>query len=92
MPAPPLGEGLHVVALSVADKAGNGTSLTWRFTTDTGAPVVTDAAPRNTLVATATPLITATYQDSTNGTGIDLSRVSILVDGAEPSRRTRRSP
>ena len=81
--AAPLAEGLHLVALTVADKAGNAASRSWRFTTDAGLPVVTASAPKDVLIANATPVVTASYQDPANGSGIDVAAVRLTLDGTD---------
>lgn len=83
-PAAALPQGLHVMTLTVADKAGNTAAATWRFTIDSGAPVVEGQAPKDTLVTSATPRITAAYKDSGElGTGIDPARIRLYVDNID---------
>lgn len=85
-PGNTLPQGLHVLVLSVADKAGNTASATWRFTLDSGLPVVSEQQPKNTLISAAQPSIAATFQDggeTGTASGIDLPSVRLFVDEAD---------
>jgi hypothetical protein len=80
-PATALEQGVHVLTLTVGDKAGNSSSTTWRFTLDSGLPVISQQLPKDALVASATPRISAAYQDTgERGTGIDAAKVRLYVD------------
>jgi hypothetical protein len=85
-PASPLPQGLHVLVLTVVDRAGNATATSWRFTIDTGLPQISAQAPADILVTSAQPEISASYQDSgasDSATGIDPAKVRLLVDGID---------
>jgi hypothetical protein len=83
-PATALEQGVHVLTLTVGDKAGNSSTTTWRFTLDSGLPVISQQLPKDALVASATPRISAAYQDTgERGTGIDTAKVRLAIDGVD---------
>jgi hypothetical protein len=73
-----LKSGRHVVALSVADVAGNKADLSWEFSVEETPPVITDVAPTGT-INDDMPVLSAKYSDS--GTGVDVSSVALSLDG-----------
>jgi len=81
-PPAAMAQGTHTVLLSIADKSGNPASATWTFTVDTIAPAILSQAPNNTISASPNVVIAAEYAD-TDGTGVDISRVQMAVDGAD---------
>ena len=80
-PAAALGQGAHAVTLSVADTAANASSANWSFSVDSLAPVVSGQSPRDTQSASPRSTIAAQYADA--GTGIDLSKTVLIVDGQD---------
>lgn len=81
-PATALSDGVHSAVLSITDKSGNPASATWSFTIDTIAPTVTNQAPSNTTSANPGIAISAQFAD-TNGSGIDIPSVRLVVDGID---------
>lgn len=80
-PQAPLPQGVHIFVLTVTDKAGNATAGSWRFTLDTGLPSISDEQPKNTLLNSGTPTISARFQDSgDSATGIDAARLKLWVN------------
>jgi Bacterial Ig-like domain len=79
-PATALTNGTHTVQLNVADKANNPAQASWSFTVDTQLPTISGQSPNNIAVNTAKPTISAQYADA--GTGIDLTKTVLTVDGA----------
>lgn len=84
-PTAALASGAHTVVLKVFDKAGNTSQSTWTFAisavvTDTTPPTISAQAPNGLSLNTATPTISAQYADV--GTGIDTTKVTLLVDGS----------
>ncbi|HEX4965048.1 MAG TPA: Ig-like domain-containing protein [Thermoanaerobaculia bacterium] len=75
-----LPEGLATVSAQIASPTGAVGSTTSTFTVDTTAPAVAITAPAGT-VGTGTPAATVTYSDA--GSGIDVTAVHILLDGAD---------
>jgi Bacterial Ig-like domain/Glucodextranase, domain B len=81
-----LTDGVHQVALSVSDKAGNASAMSWSFSVDTALPVISNEQPKNALVNTAIPSITANFQDGGTvalASGIDASKTVLLVNGVD---------
>ncbi len=60
-PTTTLAQGIHIAVLTVRDNAGNTSARTWRFTLDTGLPVVTEQQPKDVLVGTLRPTISAKF-------------------------------
>lgn len=79
-PASPLAAGTHAVALSVVDQAGNSVQASWSFSVDATPPTISAVTPKDTTVPTATPTISAQYQDAESG--IDPVRTVLTLDGA----------
>jgi hypothetical protein len=79
-PSTALTNGAHTVQLNVADKANNPAQASWSFTVDTQLPTISGQSPNNTAVNTTKPTISAQYADM--GTGIDLSKTVLTIDGA----------
>lgn len=79
-----LAAGTHQVVLTVLDLAGNMAQSSWNFTIDNTPPVVGVQMPLNTsYIASAAPAITAQYQD--NESGVDASKVQLLLDAVDVS-------
>lgn len=84
VPDAQLPQGIHVLVLTVTDKAGNSTAQNWRFTLDTGLPTISNEQPRNVLLNGGTPTISAQFQDSGDtASGIDPARIQLLVNGVD---------
>jgi hypothetical protein len=84
VPDAPLPQGIHVLVLTVTDKAGNSTAQSWRFTLDTGLPTISNESPRNLLPGGGTPTISAQFQDAgDSASGIDPARVQLLFNGVD---------
>ena len=80
IPISPLSEGLHTVYLIVSDMLSNQNSTTWQFFIDSQKPVIYDLQPLDmSWINFAQPTISAQYIDP--GSGINTSRVFILLDG-----------
>jgi hypothetical protein len=78
----PLAEGLHLVAVDMADLAGNPAEASWAFTVDLTPPSVAVIEPaEGVVVGSATPAILVTYDDALSG--VDLTSVAITVDGID---------
>ncbi|SHG67329.1 Ig-like domain-containing protein [Massilia sp. CF038] len=91
-PASPLPQGAHVLTLTVGDKAGNRSTSSWRFTLDTGLPVISAQSPRDVLVASSAPTISASFQetgDAASSTGIDPARVKLFIDNQDVTAQAR---
>lgn len=79
-PAEGLEDGLHAVQLDVSDIAGNATSVTWSFMTDTVKPTVTPTVPLDgSILNTPVAEIAASYADTTSG--INVSSVVMRING-----------
>lgn len=79
-PLVPLGDGEHMVNLSVTDFAGNQANLAWGFTVDTVPPACDiEALPDPHVSETGVVEVGLTYSDA--GSGVDLSSFRISVDG-----------
>lgn len=78
-----LADGAHTVLLAVADDAGNETTSEWTFVVDTGAPGITDLAPTAgaTVAADALLRLSGVFTDA--GSGVDISRVRVELDGQD---------
>lgn len=80
--SPPTGlsDGDHVVILTLADMAGNSSTVTWSFGVDGTGPEITNLTPvdNTTLAADAIPTISAKFQDK--GTGVDASKTVLQID------------
>ena len=77
-----LRDGVHAVKLSVANRAGKTANADWTFLVDTREPVVSGQSPGRVTNASPTSVIGASYSD-TNGSGIDLSGVTLRVDNVD---------
>lgn len=76
-----LSEGLHTVYVEVTDLFGYQNSTTWQFLVDTMIPTISNLQPVNgSWVNLTQPMIGAEYDDI--GSGIDVSRVFIYIDGS----------
>ncbi len=85
-PSVRLPQGVHIVSLTVTDKAGNSSTESWRFTVYTGMPVISAMTPQDTLLADGRPVIAASYQDGGDASiapGIDMASVRLSVDGVD---------
>jgi hypothetical protein len=71
-------KGKHTAELSVADVAGNIGTLAWDFSIEEDAPAITDVIPSGS-INDDMPIISAKYSDT--GTGIDLSSVTMTLNG-----------
>jgi hypothetical protein len=71
-------KGKHTAELSVADVAGNVGTLAWDFSIEEDIPVITDVIPSGS-INDDMPIISAKYSDT--GTGIDLSSVTMTLNG-----------
>jgi hypothetical protein len=78
IPPAPLAQGLHTVAVHLADNAGNATDSTWTFTIDSVPPVITP--DKFEFTQNQKPNITATWTDTVSG--IDLNTRVIKLDEA----------
>jgi hypothetical protein len=70
--------GTHTAKLVVADLAGTTAELSWEFTIEGTAPIITEVKPSGTINENR-PVLSASYEDS--GTGIDVSSVTLTLDG-----------
>jgi Carboxypeptidase regulatory-like domain/Bacterial Ig-like domain/Peptidase M15 len=86
-PTTVLADGLHTVILKVTDKVGNLAQTTWKFTVDTKPSVISAQTPKDVTVASATPTISASYADT--GGAIDLTKVTLLLDGANVTAQAK---
>ncbi|MEN3052333.1 MAG: Ig-like domain-containing protein [Candidatus Methanosuratincola petrocarbonis] len=75
-----LGEGEHLVEVSIADAAGNRASVALRLTVDLSPPRVYDLQPPNVSAIRELTAISAEFSDLC---GVVPTSVSILVDGAD---------
>ncbi len=77
-----LSEGAHTLAAIARDQAGNEASITLAITTDNSPPLlaITEPADGGTL-PTRTPTMSLSYSDAT--TGVNLSTLRVLLDGAD---------
>ena len=84
-PTTALAQGIHIAVLTVRDNAGNTSARTWRFTLDTGLPVVTEQQPKDVLVGTLRPTISAKFADTGTaaGSGIDAAQTRLWVNGTD---------
>jgi len=88
VPAVPLPQGMHVMTLTVADKAGNAATATWRFTIDSGAPVIRGETPKDVPITDTTPRIAASYEDGGDkGSGVEASGVHMWLDNQNVTDR-----
>jgi hypothetical protein len=85
-PSTALTNGAHTVQLNVADKANNPAQASWSFTVDTQLPTISGQSPNNIAINTAKPTIAAQYADM--GTGIDLTKTALTIDGATVTGQT----
>jgi Glucodextranase, domain B/Bacterial Ig-like domain len=88
-PTSPLSQGVHNVTLVVPDNAGNIATATWAFTVDSLPPVVAGQSPKDTNAAASNVIISAQYNDA--GSGVDQSKVQILVDGVNVTEQATKS-
>lgn len=80
--APPLAAGLHTVAVSVEDLAGNIGTLTWSFQGQDAVPPTLTLTPADGAhLAVSKPILTAVYSDI--GLGVDLLTFKATLDGAD---------
>jgi len=76
-----LGEGAHVLAASIADRAGNVGSATARFVVDGTAPSIETIEPSpGRFINTTTPTIRLQYHDRD---GVDLSTLRVVINGVD---------
>jgi hypothetical protein len=82
---PPLADGAHRLAATVADRAGNSRTATSSFTVDTTPPAATFASPAdNAFLDTSTPSLELDYDDAT-GSGVDPTKIHVfLAHGSDP--------
>lgn len=81
-PAAALNEGVHNAVLSVPDTAGNAAQAEWSFRVDTVLPVIGNLQPQGSQ-STASPVIGAQYGDGMGGSGINVAKVTLHVDGVD---------
>jgi len=77
-PANIMKKGKHIAGLSVADMAGNVAELSWEFSIEEEAPVITDVMPSGTINGDM-PVLSAKYSD--NGTGIYVNSIVMTLNG-----------
>jgi RHS repeat-associated protein len=79
-------EGRHILTAQIADRAGNATQAQARFTIDFTPPTLAIVSPKD---GSSSPLasqqIVVSYADALSG--VDLSRLAILVDGRDLTSR-----
>ncbi len=82
---PPLADGAHRLAATVADRAGNPRTAASSFTVDTTPPAATFASPAdNAFLATSMPSLELDYGDGT-GSGVDPTKIHVfLAHGSDP--------
>ncbi len=77
-----LSDGVHTLFISVRDAVGNPAQISTSFTIDTSAPEITIVIPADgSLLATATPAISGTLNDTVSG--VNVAGVHISVDGVD---------
>lgn len=82
-PSQMLAEGVHILSISIKDKTGNVVTQTVSFKTSTP-PVITAQTPKDTFVSGGTaPTIAASFSDI--GSGIDATKVKLLLNGTDVS-------
>jgi len=80
-PTSALTDGLHDVTLEVSDNVDNLEKVTWSFTVDTIAPLITNLQPPHSSITNDnTPTISADYSDSS---GIIAHEVFIRIDSID---------
>jgi len=79
----PLSEGSHVFAVKIRDLAGNLAQATTSVTVDTVAPLMALSPKDGTVIATATPTLSATYVDPSPGSGLKLASFRATLDGTD---------
>ena len=70
--------GDHTVHVEVADQFGNVGTRTWTFTVERTPPTISSVGPSGE-ISTATPVLTAAYDDA--GTGVDVNNVVLSLNG-----------
>jgi hypothetical protein len=70
--------GDHTVHVEVADQFGNVGTRTWTFTVEQTPPTISSVGPSGE-ISTATPVLTASYDDA--GTGVDVNNVVLSLNG-----------
>jgi hypothetical protein len=70
----------HTVSVTVADMAGNSSTVSRNFTLESRDPVIDDLDPTGTVNTVDVP-ISANYNDGSTGSGIDPSTALMKVDG-----------
>jgi hypothetical protein len=81
---PPLQAGAHSLGASVRDRAGNqaNASLAFQLVLDTTPPILSNVTPGDgSVLATATPVVSAAFSDPDSG--IDPTTVRVIVDGVD---------
>ncbi len=78
-----LTDGPHTVRVTAADHDGNAAVLSVKYHVDTVPPVLTVASPPPGYVTTARPAVVLTAEDEAGGSGVDMSTLSIRLDGIE---------
>ncbi|MEJ5292175.1 MAG: hypothetical protein WHS82_01130 [Candidatus Methanosuratincola sp.] len=73
-------EGAYNATIEVFDKVGNAYAFTWAFTVDLTPPVIAYFHPERSMIVPYNDSVYAGYQDNY---GIDLSRISLVIDGEE---------
>ena len=77
-----LSDGVHTLFISVKDAVGNPAQISTNFTIDTAAPEIAIVIPADSsLLATTTPAISGTLNDTTSG--VNVAGVHISVDGVD---------
>jgi hypothetical protein len=90
IPAAPLPDGSHAVALDVRDAAGNPAHQAWSFTTDITPPSLVITSPATATVGTVTPTLGFAYTDATSG--VDPTSLRVLLDGTDVTATCQRGP
>jgi hypothetical protein len=82
-PQAPLADGLHTVAVTIQDRAGNPGQAQWSFATDVTPPALAFTSPSGPVAAGTSLQIVVAYADATSG--VDLASLRVSLDGADAS-------
>jgi large repetitive protein len=86
-PSQILFEGVHILRISIKDKTGNTVAQTASFKTATP-PVIAAQTPKDTFLPGGTaPTIAASFSDV--GSGIDTSKIKLLLNGTDVSAQSQ---
>lgn len=81
LPSAPIQDGPHEIVFSASDNDGNIGELSVSYHIDTENPVISIVSPPEGYVTNSRPVLTFLLSDEEGGSGVDISTVSVSVDG-----------